>query len=227
MKLITLKDLTLGYENETILKNINLSIEDGDFICIVGPNGSGKSTFVKGILGLIKPIKGKVIYNNLKQQFIGYCAQETKVDPNFPATVYEIVLSGTLNRLGIKSFYTKKEKEIANNNLRLLDIEKIKNKSFCDLSGGQRQKVLIARSLCATTKLLILDEPSNNLDAKSKNELYKIIVDLNKKYGLTIMMITHDLDHGNLLGNKILSLRDNEIYFGITEEFIKKVHHDK
>lgn len=227
MKLITLKDLTLGYENETILKNINLSIEDGDFICIVGPNGSGKSTFVKGILGLIKPIKGKVIYNNLKQQFIGYCAQETKVDPNFPATVYEIVLSGTLNRLGIKSFYTKKEKEIANNNLRLLDIEKIKNKSFCDLSGGQRQKVLIARSLCATTKLLILDEPSNNLDAKSKNELYKIIVDLNKKYGLTIMMITHDLDHGNLLGNKILSLRDNEIYFGTTEEFIKKVHHDK
>lgn len=227
MNLITLKNLSLGYENEIVLKNINLSIEDGDFVCIVGPNGSGKSTLIKGILGLIKPMKGKVVYNNLKQKFIGYCAQETKVDSNFPATVYEIVLSGTLNRLGIKPFYTKKEKEIALNNLKILNIENIKNKSFCDLSGGQRQKVLIARSLCATTKLLILDEPSNNLDVKSKKELYNIIIDLNQKYGLTIMMITHDLDHDNLLGNKILSLRDNETYFGTTKEFIKKVHHDQ
>ena len=162
MALITLKNLYLGYENETVLKNINISIDDGDFICIVGPNGSGKSTLVKGILGLIKPMKGKVVYHDLKQKFIGYCAQETKVDAHFPATVYEIVLSGTLNRLGLKSFYTKTEKELALKNLKILGIENLKNKSFSDLSGGQRQKVLIARSLCATSKLLILDEPSNN-----------------------------------------------------------------
>ena len=97
MSLIELKNLSLGYDKDIILKNINLSIEENDFICIVGPNGSGKSTLVKGILGLIKPIKGKVIYNGLKQNYIGYMPQETKVDSNFPASVLEIVLSGTLN----------------------------------------------------------------------------------------------------------------------------------
>ena len=226
MSLIELKNLTLGYEKDIILKNINISIEENDFICIVGPNGSGKSTLVKGILGLIKPIKGKVIYNGLKQNYIGYMPQETKVDANFPASVFEIVLSGTLNKNSKSFFYTKEQKEIAINNLKLLGIEKIKNKSFCDLSGGQRQKVLLARSLSATTKLLILDEPSNNLDSKSKNELYKTIVDLNKNHNITIIMITHDLDHDNLIGNKILSLREDDIFFGSVDDFVRRVHND-
>ena len=226
MNLIELKNLSLWYENITVLKDINMTIDENDFICIVGPNGAGKSTLVKGILGLIKPKKGKVIYNNLKQNFIGYMPQETKIDSNFPASVYEIVLSGTLNRLGLRSFYTKKEKMVALNNLKLLGIENLKNKNFCDLSGGQRQKVLLARSLCATSKLLILDEPSNNLDSKSKKDLYKTIIDLNKNHGITVIMITHDLDHDNLIGNKILSLREDDVFFGTTEEFVKKVHHE-
>ncbi len=226
MNLIELKNLSLGYDNITILKDINIVIEENDLICVVGPNGSGKSTLIKGILGLIKPSKGKIIYNNLKQNFIGYMPQEVKVDSNFPASVYEIVLSGTLNRLGLKSFYTKREKQIADDNLRLLGIENLKDKNFSDLSGGQRQKVLLARSLCATSKLLILDEPSNNLDSKSKQELYEIIVDLNKNHGITIIMITHDLDHGNLIGNKILSLRDDKTFFGTTEEFVRRIHHE-
>ena len=226
MNLIELKNVTLGYENHIVLKDIDMTIDDGDFICIVGPNGSGKSTLVKGILGLIKPKKGKVIYNNLKQNFIGYMPQETKVDSNFPASVYEIVLSGTLNSMGLRSFYTKKEKDMADKNLKLLGIDKLKNKNFCDLSGGQRQKVLLARSLCATSKLLILDEPSNNLDTKSKHDLYKTIKELNENHGITIIMITHDLDHNNLIGNKILSLREDKIFFGPTEEFVKKVHHE-
>ena len=226
MSLIEIKNLTLGYDNHVVLKKVNMEIEDNDFICIVGPNGSGKSTLVKGILGLIKPMKGKVIYNGLKQNFIGYMPQETKVDSNFPASVFEIVLSGTLNNLGIKSFYTKKEKEEALKNLEILGIEKLKDKSFCDLSGGQRQKVLLARSLCATSKLLILDEPSNNLDTKSKHELYETIKDLNKNHGITIIMITHDLDHDNLIGNKILSLREDDIFFGSVDEFVRRVHND-
>jgi zinc transport system ATP-binding protein len=224
--IIEVKNLTLGYGNHIVLKNLNFEIEEGDFVCVVGPNGSGKSTLIKGILGLIKPIKGKVKYNNLKQNFIGYMPQETLVDKNFPASVYEIVLSGTLNRLGIKSFYTKKEREIADNNLKLLGITNLKNKSFSDLSGGQRQKVLLARSLCATSKLLILDEPSNNLDSKSKNDLYSLIVKLNKESKITIIMITHDLDHNNLLGNKILSLREDNFYYGPTSDFIKVIHHE-
>ena len=227
MNLIELKNLSLGYDNRVVLKNINLTIEENDFLCIVGPNGSGKSTLVKGILGLIKPMKGKVVFNNLKQNFIGYMPQETKADANFPASVWEIVLSGTLNRINIPSVYSKKEKEEALKNMCLLGISNLKDKSFCDLSGGQRQKVLLARSLCATSKLLILDEPSNNLDSKSKKELYDTIIDLNKNHGITIIMITHDLDHDNLLGNKILSLREDDIYYGSTDEFIKKVHHDK
>lgn len=226
MNLIELNNLSLGYNNNIVIDNINLNIEDGDFLCIVGPNGSGKSTLIKGILGLIKPIKGKIIYNDLKPNFIGYMPQETKVNSNFPATVFEIVLSGTLNRLGLKSFYTKKEKQIALSNLKILGIESLKNKSFGDLSGGQRQKVLLARSLCATSKLLILDEPSNNLDSKSKKELYKIILDLNNNYKITIIMITHDLDHNNLIGNKILSLKDDDIFYGTVDEFVRKVHHE-
>ena len=226
MNLIEVKNLTLGYENHVVLKNLNLSIEDGDFICIVGPNGSGKSTFVKGLLGLIKPMHGSVTYSNLKQNFIGYMPQETKVDSNFPASVFEIVLSGTLNKTGFRFFYTKNEKDIALKNLKILGIENLKNKSFCDLSGGQRQKVLLARSLCATSKVLILDEPSNNLDSKSKSDLYKVINNLNKKYGITILMITHDLDHDNLIGNKILSLRDKEFFFGSVDDFVRRIHHE-
>ena len=226
MNLIELKNVFLGYDNHLVLENISMTIEEGDFICIVGPNGSGKSTLVKGILGLLKTSEGKIIYHDLKKNFIGYMPQETKIDSNFPASVFEIVLSGTLNQLKFKSFYTKYEKQMALDSLKILGISDLKNKSFGDLSGGQRQKVLLARSLCATSKLLILDEPSNNLDSKSKSELYKTIIDLNKNHNITIIMITHDLDHDNLIGNKILSLREDEIFFGSTEEFVERIHHE-
>ena len=226
MSLIDIKNLSLGYDGNIVLKNINLKIEENDFICVVGPNGSGKSTLIKGILGLIKPISGTITFNNLKQNFIGYMPQETKVDSNFPASVLEIVLSGTLNKKSMSLFYTKEDKKLAIKNLKILGIENLKNKHFSELSGGQRQKVLLARSLCATSKLLILDEPSNNLDSKSKKNLYDILTNLNKNYNITIIMITHDLDHNNLIGNKILSLREDDIFYGTTEDFIKKVHHE-
>lgn len=226
MSLIDIKNLSLGYDGNIVLKNVNLKIEENDFICVVGPNGSGKSTLIKGILGLIKPISGTITFNNLKQNFIGYMPQETKVDSNFPASVLEIVLSGTLNKKSVSLFYTKEDKKLAIKNLKILGIENLKNKHFSELSGGQRQKVLLARSLCATSKLLILDEPSNNLDSKSKKNLYDILTNLNKNYNITIIMITHDLDHNNLIGNKILSLREDDIFYGTTEDFIKKVHHE-
>ena len=226
MSLIDIKNLSLGYDGNIVLKNVNLKIEENTFLCVVGPNGSGKSTLIKGILGLIKPISGTITFNNLKQNFIGYMPQETKVDSNFPASVLEIVLSGTLNKKSRSLFYTKEDKKLAIKNLKILGIENLKNKHFSELSGGQRQKVLLARSLCATSKLLILDEPSNNLDSKSKKNLYDILTNLNKNYNITIIMITHDLDHNNLIGNKILSLREDDIFYGTTEDFIKKVHHE-
>ena len=224
MNLLTLENLQLGYDKTPVLSNIHLTITDQDFICIVGPNGSGKTTLIRGILGLIKPQSGKIHYQNIKQTSIGYMPQETSVDPNFPASVFEIVLSGTLN--SGHNFYSEKAKEKALSALQKLHILDLKDASFSELSGGQRQKVLLARTLVATDKLLILDEPSNNLDQASKADLYKLIKQINAKQGIAILMVTHDLDHDNLIGNKILSLRDGDYFFGSTTAFIRKVHHE-
>ena len=224
MNLIEVKNLSLGYGGKAILKGLNFDVSSGDFICIVGPNGAGKSTLIKTILGLLRPLAGKIKFSNLEQKFIGYMPQETLVDPNFPASVLEIVLSGTLNR-GARCFYDKAAKADAISCLDELGISNLRDKSFTDLSGGQRQKVLLARALAATKSLLILDEPSNNLDKKSKKELYSLVNKLNKERGITILMVTHDLDHNNLIGNKILSLQDGDVFFGATEEFVRKVHH--
>ena len=221
--MIEAKNLKIGYDNHIVLDNVNFTINDGELVIVVGSNGAGKTTLIKALLGLIKPLSGSITFNNLKQNFIGYMPQETKVDSNFPASSFEIVLSGTLNKT---MFYTKKEKKMALDNLKLLGIENLKNKSFSELSGGQRQKVLLARSLCSTEKLLILDEPSNNLDSESKKDLYNIVTELNKKKGITVIMITHDLDHGNLIGNKIISVTDGTVKEETKEDFLRRVHHE-
>lgn len=223
MSLIEVKNLKIGYEGHIVLDKVNFNIEDGEFAVVVGSNGAGKTTLIKALLGLIKPTSGSINFNGLKQEFIGYMPQETKVDSNFPASVFEIVLSGTLNKT---LFYTKKEKKLALDNLKLLGISNLKDKSFGELSGGQRQKVLLARSLCSTEKLLILDEPSNNLDRESKKDLYNIITELNKKHNITIIMITHDLDHGNLIGNKIIQVTDGTVISESTDDFVRRVHHE-
>lgn len=223
MKLVKFKNVTIGYDKHAVLSDLSFSIEKGDFICIVGPNGSGKSTLIKSLLGLINPLKGKISYPNISKNFIGYMPQDNKVDPNFPASVYEIVLSGCLNKTGIRPFYSKEEKIIANENIKLLGIENLKRKRFCDLSGGQRQKVLLARCLCATKELLILDEPSNNLDYESKLELYEIIKKLNKEKDVTVIIITHDMDYEDLIGNKVLSLKEENITLKDIKEYVKNV----
>lgn len=223
MSLICVKNLTVGYNRKKVFENLSFTVEEHDFITVLGANGTGKSTLIKSILKQLSPMKGHITYDStLKQHFIGYMPQETKVDSNFPASVWEIVLSGCLNRLGIRPFYGKTEKSIAQKNLELLHIEPLKKKSFSDLSGGQRQKVLLARSLCATNKLLILDEPSNNLDHKSKQEFYQLILKLNQEQKITIILITHDLEQGSFLGNKVLLLKEKGYFFGTTKEYKEK-----
>ncbi len=217
--LFEVKNLTLGYENEKIINNLSFSVEEKDFIIVVGKNGAGKSTLIKGILGLIKPMEGQILFNDsLNRKNIGYMPQETKVDGAFPASVFEIVLSGRINRMGKRPFYSKADKEEAIKSLKILNIYDIKNKSFSDLSGGQRQKVLLARSLCATDKLLILDEPSNNLDKVSREEFYLLLMKLNKELGISIIMISHDTDIDKLLGNKVLKILDDGYEFINMEE---------
>lgn len=212
--LIDIKNLTLGYEDGLVINNISFGVEEGDFIIVTGKNGAGKSTLIKGILGFIKPKSGEIIFDgSINRKLIGYMPQESKVDANFPATVYEIVLSGRLNKRGFKPFYSKTDKLKAEEALKILNIYNVKNKSFSDLSGGQRQKTLLARSLCATDKLLILDEPSNNLDSVSREEFYLLLLKLNKELKLTIIMISHDTDIDKVLGNKILKITDNGYEF--------------
>lgn len=217
--LFDVKNLSLGYEKEKIINNISFCVNEKDFIIVVGKNGAGKSTLIKGILGLIKPMEGKIIFDSsLNRKLIGYMPQETKVESSFPASVMEIVLSGRINKMGFRPFYNKEDKEKAIEALKILNVYDIKNKSFCDLSGGQRQKVLLARSLCATDKLLILDEPSNNLDNTSREEFYLLLMKLNKELGISIIMISHDADIDKMLGNKVLRIMDNGYEFNDIEE---------
>ena len=219
---ISAKDLTLSYGQNKIIDSASFSIDEQDFVCVVGANGSGKSTLIKSLLGLIKPSSGKIVFGEgIKQESIGFLPQDTKTDFNFPATVYEIVLSGSLGRLGVAAFYRKDDKAMAERALKRLGILKLKNECFTNLSGGQKQKVLLARALTATTKLLILDEPSNNLDHKSRKDFYQTLIDLNKS-GLTIIMITHDLDAEDLIGNKIISIKEGKVDCCTTTDYLRR-----
>lgn len=219
MSEIYCNDISIGYEGHVVAKNISLAVDRGDYLCIVGENGAGKSTLVKTLLSLIKPLGGHVFFGDeVKQNEIGYVPQRTDAQKDFPASVYEIVLSGCLNRMGLFPFYKREQKELANAKLKLLNAEHLKNKCFSELSGGQQQRVLIARALCAAKRLLLLDEPTAGLDPIVTEELYELIKKLNEEEGMTIIMITHDMSAAAKYANKILYLGKNQ-FFGDKNEF--------
>lgn len=218
---ILAKNISISYYSNKVINSASFAIDEQDFVCVVGANGSGKSTLIKTMLGLIKPDSGKIIFgDNIERESIGFLPQDTKTDLNFPATVIEIVLSGTLGQLGIKAFYRKEDKDKAEKALKRLGILGLKNSSFSDLSGGQKQKVLLARALAATSKILILDEPSNNLDHKSRKDFYNTLKKLNES-GLTIIMITHDLDTEDLIGNKVISIKETKVECFSTPDYLR------
>ena len=191
---IICKNLAIGYNNNPIHSNINLTISAGQYICVVGENGAGKSTFMKTILGLLPSIEGSITYGeNLSKLDVGYLPQQTQAQKDFPASVYEVVISGCLNKVGLRPFYNRKEHQLANEMLKKLNIENLRKKSYSELSGGQQQRVLLARALCATNKVLLLDEPTAGLDIATTTEFYKLIKTLNNE-GITIIMITHNLN---------------------------------
>ena len=207
MSQIECKDVSVKYENQVVLEDISFSIEAGDYLCIVGENGSGKSTLVKTILGLESAKTGEVIFgDNLNKNEIGYLPQQTQAQKDFPASVYEVVLSGCLNSKGFSPFYSMKDKKLANEMIKSLGIENIKRKSFRELSGGQQQRVLLARALCATKKIIILDEPITGLDPTVTREMYSLIKEINKK-GITIIMVSHDINFAVNNASKILHLK--------------------
>lgn len=219
---ILVKNLTLKYGKNKVINSADFEIFEQDFVCVVGANGAGKSTLIKAILGLIPFKTGQILFGeNISRREIGFLPQEAKIDLNFPATVFEIVMSGNLGRMGKRIFYRKDDKERAVEILKKLGILKLKNVSFFELSGGQKQKVLLARALIATSKILILDEPSNNLDFKSRKDFYKILKDLNKA-GLTIVMITHDIDADDLIGNKVINIKEGDVVLETTAKFLRR-----
>ena len=172
MSQIICKDVTLAYDGRVVLDSINLEISKGDYLSIIGENGTGKSTFVKALLGLIRLSKGEIIFGEgLERDQIGYLPQQTVVQKDFPASVYEIVLSGCINRKGLFPFYTKEDRRRADEALKKINAYSLRKESFRELSGGQQQRVLIARALCATGQVLLLDEPTAALDPVVSNEL--------------------------------------------------------
>lgn len=193
-ELIVCRDVSLGYEGQSVLTHLNLCVKSGDYLCIVGDNGSGKSTLLRGLLGLLPPQSGEIYRApELEQGAVGYLPQQTKAQRDFPATVLEVVLSGCLNRRGFRFFYSAAQKSEALMNLGKLGVLELKDASYRDLSGGQQQRVLLARALCAASRLLILDEPVTGLDPAAAQDLYKTLSYLNRKEGMAILMVTHDL----------------------------------
>lgn len=220
MAILTGNDLTLGYEGKKVLEKVNFKIEQGDFLCIVGENGAGKSTLVKTLLGLLPTISGEVVFGEgLKKKEIGYLPQQTVTQNDFPASVYEIVLSGCQGKMGLRPFYSKEEKALAQKNIERLDIAELAKKSFSELSGGQKQRVLLARALCATEKVLLLDEPVTGLDPVVMADFYGIIEELNKS-GITMIMITHDIPVALKYATHILHA-GKKTFFGKKEDYLK------
>ncbi len=208
MSILLAKELAVGYDHNPVLQGINFSIESGDYFCIVGENGSGKTTLMKTLLGLQPSISGVVEFGaGVKKTNIGYLPQQTDFQRDFPATVFEIVLSGCQNGLGKGFFYTKAQKQMALKNIEKMGILALKNRCYRELSGGQQQRVLLARALCATQKVLLLDEPVAGLDPIVTEEMYQVISKLNKQ-GLTIIMISHDIENVKRYATRIYDVTE-------------------
>ncbi len=220
MALLEVKDLTLGYENVAIIEELNFSVNEGDYLCIVGENGSGKTTLMKTLLHLRDPLSGEIIYGDgMQKNEIGYLPQQTIVQRDFPASVKEIVLSGCQGKLGLRPFYNKEEKELAVRNMEKMGITDLADRCYRELSGGQQQRVLLARALCATGKIILLDEPVSGLDSKVTAEMYSLIKDLNDE-GITVIMISHDMEAAIRYASHILHIGD-DVFFGTKEEYLK------
>jgi zinc transport system ATP-binding protein len=220
MNAVEIKNLNVNYEKLNALKDINITIKDKEFIAILGPNGGGKTTLLKSILGLIKPSSGDIkVYGKDpmdKRNSIGYVPQFSKFEKNFPISVIDVVLMGRL-KAGMKFFdkYSKKDIEYAENIINTLEINELRNRQIGELSGGEMQRVLIARALCTESKLLLLDEPTASLDVESKNSIYSLLKDLNKD--ITIIVVTHDTGFVFSYIDKIACLNQKLFYHGEPE----------
>lgn len=217
---INCQGLALGYHS-ALMRDLSFTVHAGDYLCILGENGAGKSTLMKTILGLLAPLEGSVTFGDgVRANEIGYLPQQTQTQRDFPATVWEVALSGCQGRCGLRPFYTRAEKELARQSLTRMDMAHLSGRCYRELSGGQQQRVLLARALCAAQKMLLLDEPVTGLDPTASRELYQVIARLNKEDGMTILMISHDTSAALRYASHILYLGE-QVFFGTREEFIQ------
>lgn len=212
--------LVLGYGNNPVSRDISFEINQGDYFCIVGENGAGKSTLVKTLLGLTPPLGGSISFGDgVKQSDIGYLPQQNAYQRDFPASVEEVVLSGCLNRVGLRPFYNKEEKSTAMSTMEELGILHLRKKCYRELSGGQQQRVLLCRALCATRKILLLDEPVSGLDPSASAELYQLIRKLNRHSGITVIMISHDVVVASQDATHVLHMGNKPMFLGTAEAY--------
>ncbi len=216
--------VSLAYEKQKIIQDLSFSVEEGAYFCIIGENGAGKSTLLKGIAGLLKPVEGKIIFGDgLRREDMGYLPQQSPSQRSFPASVREIVMSGCLNRRGLRPFFSKAEKKRASDAMERLELTSLQNRCYRELSGGQQQRVLLARALCAASKALLLDEPTAGLDPIVTAELYEIIARLNREDGMTVLMVTHDIPASMSYASHILSIEKEGVSFcGTKADYCRK-----
>lgn len=221
--LLTVNNASFAYEGKVAVSDLDFALEQGDYLCVVGENGSGKSTLINGILGLKQPEDGDITYSErLKKTHIGYLPQQSPDRGSFPASVREVVLSGRTGLKGGSPFYSKRDRQAVREALALVDASDLEDAWFGGLSGGQRQRVLLARALSLAPdglELLILDEPMNGLDPLVRVSLYELIHDLNAARGITIVMVTHDVNTAVHFASKVLLLDTKQLFFGTPDEF--------
>ena len=222
MEQVTCRNLAIGYDGRVLLQDINFSVKEGDYLCIIGENGSGKSTLMRTLLHLQPSLGGMIIFGDgIKSDEIGYLPQQTVIQRDFPASVREIVLSGCQNRVGIRSFYNRSEKKRANEMMEKLQIINLADRCYRELSGGQQQRVLLARALCATKKILLLDEPVSGLDPKVTDEMYRLIEKINCEDRITIIMISHDMKAAMRYASHILHIGE-KVFYGTRQEYERR-----
>lgn len=220
MEQIICKNLCPGYDGKAVAEDLNFTVNSGDYLCIVGENGSGKSTLMRTVLGLQPPVSGSIEYaGGVTSRQIGYLPQQTVVQRDFPASVREIVISGCQSRCQSRPFYNKADKALCEKNMERMGITALAKRCYRELSGGQQQRVLLARALCAADKILLLDEPVSGLDPKVTAEMYALISDLNKNDGITVIMISHDMEAALLYATHILHIGKNT-FFGTREQYL-------
>ncbi|MFO8052233.1 MAG: ABC transporter ATP-binding protein [Thermoplasmatota archaeon] len=195
MKALEIKGLSAGYDNMTVIENIDFDVDHGEFFGLIGPNGGGKSTLLKAILGLLEPFKGKIrIYGKEPKEgrkYVGYVPQYSVFDKDFPITVFNVVMMGRRRNKGLKPWYSGKDKRAVKDALSSVGIWEKRKDHISSLSGGQKQRVYIARALTTDPRMLLLDEPTASVDARMESSIYKILTELNEDK--TIILVTHDI----------------------------------